>query len=77
MLIKEAHKITGGLSAPSKMPGPAYNLPASQCITGSNLLAEGYDRKHGMGTSPAWKDVRKGLDWFRQHFAKEYMVLLD
>ena len=21
--------------------------------------------------------VRKGLDWFRQHFAKQYMVLLD
>jgi|TARA_A100001201_G_scaffold56109_2_gene54467 hypothetical protein len=21
--------------------------------------------------------VRKGLDWFRKHFAKEYMVLLD
>jgi hypothetical protein len=27
MLIKEAKKITGGLSKPSKMPGPAYNLP--------------------------------------------------
>ena len=38
MLIKEAKEITGGLSAPSKMPGPAYNLPASQCITGSKLV---------------------------------------
>jgi len=38
MLIKEAHKITGGLSKPSKMPGPAYNLPASQCITGAKLV---------------------------------------
>ena len=37
MLKKEARKITGGLSKPSKMPGPAYNLPASQCITGSKL----------------------------------------
>jgi len=35
---KEAKEITGGLSAPSKMPGPAYNLPASQCITGSKLV---------------------------------------
>ena len=24
-----------------------------------------------------WQLVRNGLDWFRQHFAKEYMVLLD
>ena len=38
MLIKEAREITGGLSKPSKMPGPAYNLPASQCITGRKLV---------------------------------------
>jgi hypothetical protein len=38
MLKKEAIKITGGLSKPSKMPGPAYNLPASQCITGAKLV---------------------------------------
>jgi hypothetical protein len=38
MLKKEARKITGGLSAPSKMPGPAYNLPAVNCITGAKLV---------------------------------------
>ena len=38
MLIKEANKITGGLSKPSKMPGPAYNLPAVACITGAKLV---------------------------------------
>ncbi len=38
MLKKEARKITGGLSAPSKMPGPAYNLPAWQCVTGAKLV---------------------------------------
>jgi hypothetical protein len=38
MLIKEAKEITGGLSKPSKMPGPAYNLPATQCITGAKLV---------------------------------------
>ena len=37
MLKKEAKQITGGLSAPSKMPGPAYNLPASACLTGQKL----------------------------------------
>ncbi len=37
MLKKEAKQITGGLSAPSKMPGPAYNLPASACLTGAKL----------------------------------------
>ena len=38
MLKKEANKITGGLSKPSKMPGPAYNLPAAACITGAKLV---------------------------------------
>ena len=37
MLKKEAKEITGGLSKPSKMPGPAYNLPAWACITGAKL----------------------------------------
>jgi hypothetical protein len=38
VLKKEARKITGGLSAPSKMPGPSYNLPAQGCITGAKLV---------------------------------------
>ena len=38
MLKKEARVITGGLSKPSKMPGPAYNLPATECITGAKLV---------------------------------------
>jgi len=38
MLKKEAKEITGGLSLPSKMPGPAYNLPAQACVTGSKLV---------------------------------------
>ena len=37
MLVKEAKKITGGLSKPGKMPGPAYNLPAWVCQTGQKL----------------------------------------
>ena len=39
MLKKEARKITGGLSAPNKMPGPSINLPAWNCITGLKLQA--------------------------------------
>ena len=37
MLKKEARKITGGLSAPGKMPEGSYNLPASACQTGAKL----------------------------------------
>ena len=32
----------------------------------------GYD-----GASKLWDKVRANLDWFRQHNAKAYMVLLD
>ena len=38
MLKKEAKEITGGLSKPNKMPGPAYNLPARACLTGQKLV---------------------------------------
>ena len=47
-----------------------------------NLAAEHKDAATGQppGISEHQKDwdkVRKGLDWFRQYFAREYMVLLD
>ena len=35
------------------------------------------DYKLGTGGSKHWDIVRKNLDWFRQHNAKAYMVLLD
>ena len=42
MYKKQASKITGGLSAPGKMPEGSYNLPASHCQTGQKLaLIEG------------------------------------
>ena len=56
---------------------PRFAVAVYDVIMGSNQLAEMHDKRNGVGTSPLWKDVRKGLDWFRQHFAKEYKVLLD
>ena len=37
MFKYEAEEITGGLSAPGKMPEGSYNLPASACQTGAKL----------------------------------------
>ena len=56
---------------------PEFAAVIYDVIIDFNLRAERYDAKHGMGTASLWTQVRKGLDWFRQHFAKEYMVLLD
>ena len=36
-----------------------------------------YDSMMGAEMIGDYKMLRKGLDWFRQYFPKEYMVLLD
>jgi len=40
-------------------------------------LATLEDKELGTGGSKLWDKVRDNLDWFRQHNAKAYMVLLD
>ena len=65
MLKKEAKKITGGLSKPSKMPGPAHNLPAWKCITGVKLQAvkgSGCAGGYAMTGRYRFKNVREALD---------------
>jgi len=56
---------------------PRFAVAIYDTIKGSEQIASNTDRLHGDGTSPLWDTVRKGLDWFRKYFAKEYMVLLD
>jgi hypothetical protein len=43
----------------------------------NEALATLEDKDLGYGGSKHWEKVRKNLDWFRQHNAKAYMVLLD
>tara|TARA_R100000951_G_scaffold108652_1_gene104979 strand:+ start:314 stop:559 length:246 start_codon:yes stop_codon:yes gene_type:complete len=35
------------------------------------------DKQLGTGVSKLWEKVRADINWFRQHNAKAYMVLLD
>jgi len=56
---------------------PKFAVAVYDVIMGSQQIASNYDQVHGDGSSPLWDTVRKGLNWFRQYFAKEYMVLLD
>ena len=56
---------------------PKFAVAVYDIIMGSQQIATKTDQLHGDGSSPLWNDVRKGLDWFRKYFAKEYMVLLD
>ncbi len=41
------------------------------------LMATLEDKTLGEGGSKHWKTMRKHLNWFRQHNAEAYMVLLD
>ena len=43
-------------------------------LMGAQLFAEGADDDKA---EKAWDIVRAGLDWFRKHEPKAYMVLLD
>ena len=43
------------------------------CIKGAEMLAQGIDD----GDHKLWVKVREGLDWFKEHYPKEYMILLD
>ena len=43
----------------------------------AEIMATLEDRTLGTGASKHWDIMRKHLDWFRQHNAKAYMVLLD
>ena len=64
MLKKEAREITGGLSAPSKMPGPAFNLPAWACVTGAKLAKISGTPCHGcyaMKGNYLYPSVKEGL----------------
>ena len=72
----EMETVTNPFSGQS-LAMPKFAVAIYDVIMGSNLIAERYDQTHGMGTSPDWELVRKGLDWFRKYFAEEYMVLLD
>jgi len=43
----------------------------------NELAATLEDKELGYGGSKLWDKVRADLDWFRQHNAEAYMVLLD
>ena len=41
------------------------------------IMATVEDKQLGTGARKHWESMRKNLNWFRQHNAKAYMVLLD
>ena len=83
MLKKEARKITGGLSAPGKMPEGSYNLPASACQTGAKLAQIPGTPCHGCyalkgryNFSNVQQALRRRLKSLMHHLWTEAMTVL-
>ena len=66
----------------NRFTGEVIELTKEECekhdaIFFNEALATLEDKDLGYGGSKHWDIVRKNLNWFRQHNAKAYMVLLD
>ena len=53
------------------------NRFSGEKTTMPEFAAAVYDTIIGSEMFGDYDTVRKGLDWFKQHFAKQYMVVLD
>ena len=66
----------------NRFNGETVELTPEECKKHDDIfyyeaLATLEDEKLGTGGSKLWEKVRANLNWFRQHNAKAYMVLLD
>ena len=60
-----------------KKPQQVTNqISGESCILTPEAVAV-YDTIKGAEIFGDVKTLRKGLDWFRKHYAREYMILLD
>ena len=64
-----------GGTVQNRFSGEEYELNAMELsmydfVIGSTIMCE-------MGNTDVVKDLRRGLDWFRTHNSRAYMVLLD
>ena len=85
--LKDGETSTELVTRQNALNGQSIQLPEFAAVIYDktielNLKAERKDAATGQppGISEHqddWQLVRNGLDWFRQYFAKEYMVLLD
>ena len=66
----------------NRFNGETVELTPEECKKHDDIfyyeaLATLEDENLGTGGSNLWDKVRANLDWFREHNAKAYMVLLD
>ena len=61
---------------PEKKVTIANRFSGQEC-TMPGYAAAVYDTIIGAEMTENWDVVRAGLDWFKQYFAEQYMVVLD
>ena len=61
---------------PEKEVKIANRFSGQEC-TMPGFAAAVYDTIIGAEQFEDWDTVRLGLDWFKKHFAEQYMVVLD
>ena len=59
--------------APQEVKNP---FSGDSCMLDPDAIAV-YDMITGGNLTGNYEIVRQGCDWFREHFPKEYMILLD
>ena len=75
--------MTDKIERKNRFTGESYMLTAAEAKIHDKIFTDEYaatmeDQAAGFdGASKLWKEVQKGLNYFRQHNAKAYMVLLD
>jgi len=70
MVLDEPEEVSNIFTGESIMLSPDA-VAVYDVIMGTQMLAE------KSGREEHWQIVRDGLNWFRQHEPKAYMVLLD
>ena len=85
--LKDGELSTEMVTRQNPFSGQSIQLPEFAAVIYDNVInlnlkAEMKDKAMGMepgfsSNQDDWQKVRDGLNFFRQHFAREYMVLLD
>ena len=85
--LKDGELSTELVTRQNPFSGQSIQLPEFAAVIYDNVInlnlkAEMKDKAMGMepgfsANQDDWQKVRDGINFFRQYFAKEYMVLLD
>ena len=66
-----------GATVQNRFSGEEAELTAAELSMYDFIMGVTMMMEMGMGNSNTVKDLKKGMDWFRENNAKAYMTLLD